>query len=170
MSDLVSALRTVRRPTVVPPDRPSLRAHLDYRLHQPRLRRLAHRVRRRQDDRRPARPPHPSLRAPPTTTSSLTANCLFPALSMPVASPARASSSRRPSVPPSPIWRWTRRQVCPSTSYRHADLPRRPSVYHGCPAFQAMPTIIRLTRHATGLGAVWPENWRPGTADTAYTG
>ena len=45
-----------------------------------------------------------------------------------------------------------------------------PSVYDGYPAFQAMPTLIRLTRHAEELCADWPESRRPGTADTAYTG
>jgi hypothetical protein len=56
------ALRPVRRPAPVPPDQPPLRAHLDHRHHQPRLRRMAHRLRRRQDDHRAARPSHPSLR------------------------------------------------------------------------------------------------------------
>jgi DNA replication protein DnaC len=45
-----------------PPHQPPLRAHLDHRHHEPRLRRMAHRLRRRQDDRRSARPSHPSLR------------------------------------------------------------------------------------------------------------
>lgn len=51
-----------RRPVAVPPDQPPLRAHLDHRHHQSRLRRMAERVRRRQDDHRAARSAHPSLR------------------------------------------------------------------------------------------------------------
>ena len=43
-------------------DQPALRAHLDHRHHQPRLRRMAERLRRRQDDHRAARSPHPPLR------------------------------------------------------------------------------------------------------------
>ena len=58
----LSAVRPVRRPAAVPPDQPSLRAHLGHRHDQSRLRRMAHRVRRRQDDHRAARPPHPPLR------------------------------------------------------------------------------------------------------------
>ena len=38
------------------------RAHVRHRLHQPRLRRMAECVRRRQDDHRAPRPAHPSLR------------------------------------------------------------------------------------------------------------
>ena len=58
----LSAVRPIRRPAPVPPDQPALRAHLDHRHHQPRLRRMAERLRRRQDDHRAARPPDPSLR------------------------------------------------------------------------------------------------------------
>ena len=43
-------------------DQPALRANLDHRHHQSRLRRMAERVRRSEDDHRAARPPHPSLR------------------------------------------------------------------------------------------------------------
>src|SRR5271155_2198206 len=35
------ALRTVRRPVAVPPDQPPLRAYIDHRHHQSRLRRMA---------------------------------------------------------------------------------------------------------------------------------
>jgi len=45
-----------------PPDQPAVRADLDPRHHEPRLRRMAQRLRRRQDDDRTARPPDPSLR------------------------------------------------------------------------------------------------------------
>ena len=45
-----------------PPDQPPLRADLRHRHHQPRLRRMAERVRRRQNDHRAARPIDPSLR------------------------------------------------------------------------------------------------------------
>jgi len=58
----ISSLRPDRRPAPVPPDQPSLRAHLGHRHDEPRLRRLAHRLRRRQDDDRAARPAHPPLR------------------------------------------------------------------------------------------------------------
>ena len=58
----LSALRPIRRPAPVPPDQPALRADLGHRHHQPRLRRMAERLRRRQDDHRAPRPPHPSLR------------------------------------------------------------------------------------------------------------
>ena len=46
----------------VPSRQPALRAHLDRRHHQSRLRRMAERVRRSQNDDRAARPPDPSLR------------------------------------------------------------------------------------------------------------
>ena len=52
----------IRRPAPVPPHQPSLRADLDHRHDQPRLRRMADRVRRRQDDHRAPRSPHPPLR------------------------------------------------------------------------------------------------------------
>ena len=52
----------VRWAAPVPPRQPALRANLRDRHHQPRLRRMARRLRRRQDDHRAARPPHPSLR------------------------------------------------------------------------------------------------------------
>ena len=45
-----------------PPHEPALRAHLYRHHHQPRLRRIAIRLRRPQDDHSPARPPDPSLR------------------------------------------------------------------------------------------------------------
>ena len=41
--------------------------------------------------------------------------------------------------------------TCPSASCRHGDLPREPSVYGGYPAFRAMLTLIRLTRHVAKL-------------------
>ena len=41
-----------RRPAFIPPDQPPLRADLRHRHHQPRLRRMAKRARRRQDDHR----------------------------------------------------------------------------------------------------------------------
>ena len=43
-------------------DQPALRAHLDHRHHQPRLRRMAERLRRCEDDDGAPRSPHPSLR------------------------------------------------------------------------------------------------------------
>src|ERR1700724_2415912 len=58
----LSALRPIRRPTPVPPHQPALRAHLDHRHHQSRIRRMAECLCRRQDDDRSARSPHPSLR------------------------------------------------------------------------------------------------------------
>jgi DNA replication protein DnaC len=48
--------------TAVPSRQPPLRAHLNRRHHQSRLRGMAAGVRRRQDDDRFARPPYPSLR------------------------------------------------------------------------------------------------------------
>jgi len=47
---------------LTPPDQPALRADLRDRHHQPRLRRMAERLRRREDDDRAPRPPHPPLR------------------------------------------------------------------------------------------------------------
>ena len=58
----VPALRPGRRAAALPPHEPALRAHLDRHHHQPRLRRMAVRLRRPQDDHSPARPPDPSLR------------------------------------------------------------------------------------------------------------
>jgi hypothetical protein len=43
-------------------DQPALRTHLDHRHYQPRVRRMARRIRRRQDDDSAARPPHSPLR------------------------------------------------------------------------------------------------------------
>ena len=56
------AVRPGRRPASLPPRQPALRAHLDPRHHQSRLRRMAERVRRSQDDHGAARSSHPSLR------------------------------------------------------------------------------------------------------------
>ncbi len=58
----LSAFRSGRRPTPVPSHQPALRAHLDHRHHQSRLRRMADRLHRRQDDDRTARSFDPSLR------------------------------------------------------------------------------------------------------------
>ena len=58
----LSAVRPIRRPAPVPPRQPALRAHLDHRHHQSRLRRMAERLQRRQDDDRAARSPDPPLR------------------------------------------------------------------------------------------------------------
>jgi hypothetical protein len=58
----IPAVRPGRRPAAVPPDQSAVRAHLDPRHHQPRLRRVAERVRRREDDRGTPRSSHPSLR------------------------------------------------------------------------------------------------------------
>ena len=58
----LSAVQPGRRPTPLPPDQQALREHLDRHHHQPRLRRLAPGLRRRQDDHRHARPHHPPLR------------------------------------------------------------------------------------------------------------
>jgi IstB-like ATP binding protein len=58
----LSAVRSVRRPAPVPPHQPALRAHLDHRHHQSRLRRMAERLHRRQDDHSTARSPHSPLR------------------------------------------------------------------------------------------------------------
>ena len=55
-------LRPGRRAAALPPDEPALRAHLDHHHHKPRLRRMALRVRRSQDDHRAPRPSDPSLR------------------------------------------------------------------------------------------------------------
>ena len=51
-----------RRAASLPPHEPALRAHLDRHHHQPRLRRMAFRLRRPQDDNRAARSSHPPLR------------------------------------------------------------------------------------------------------------
>ncbi len=56
------AFRAIGRPVAVPPDQPPLRAHLDHRHHQSRLRRMAQRLRRSQNDYRIARSPHAPLR------------------------------------------------------------------------------------------------------------
>ena len=56
------ALRPNRRPAAVPPRQPALRAHLDHRHHQPDLRRMAVRLRRRQDDHRAPRSSDAPLR------------------------------------------------------------------------------------------------------------
>ena len=48
------ALRSGRRAAALPPHEPALRAHLDRHHHQPRLRRMAVRLRRPQDDHSPA--------------------------------------------------------------------------------------------------------------------
>ena len=56
------ALRSGRRAAALPPHEPALRAHFDRHHHQPRLRRMAIRLRRPQDDHRAARPSHSSLR------------------------------------------------------------------------------------------------------------
>lgn len=53
------AVRQVRRSVSVPPDQPSLRAHLDHCHNKPGVRRVAQRVRRRQDDNCIARPVTP---------------------------------------------------------------------------------------------------------------
>jgi hypothetical protein len=58
----LSAVRADRRTTSVPPDQQTLRAHLDHRDDESRLRRMAHRLRRCQDDNRAARSPHPPSR------------------------------------------------------------------------------------------------------------
>ena len=54
--------RSGRRAAALPSDEPALRAHLDRHHHQPRLRRMAIRLRRPQDDHSAARSPHPPLR------------------------------------------------------------------------------------------------------------
>ena len=56
------ALRSGRRAAALPPHEPALRAHFDRHHHQSRLRRMAIRLRRPQDDHRAARPPDPPLR------------------------------------------------------------------------------------------------------------
>lgn len=53
---------TIERTIALPPDQPALRTDFDPGHHQSRLRRMAQRVRRRQDDNRVARPAHASLR------------------------------------------------------------------------------------------------------------
>ena len=58
----LSPIRPIRRTTSVPSRQPALRAHLHRRHHQSRLRRMAQRVRRRQDDHRAARSSDPPLR------------------------------------------------------------------------------------------------------------
>ena len=58
----ISAVRSVRRAAPVPPRQPALRTHLHHRHHQPGFRRMAQRVRRRQDDDGATRSPDPSLR------------------------------------------------------------------------------------------------------------
>jgi hypothetical protein len=59
---LLSPIRPGRRPVAVSSDQQALRAHLDHRHHQSRIRRIAFCVRRRQDDDRAAGPAHLSLR------------------------------------------------------------------------------------------------------------
>ena len=51
-----------RRAAALPSDEPALRAHLDRHHNKPRLRRMAFRLRRPQDDHRAARSPAPPLR------------------------------------------------------------------------------------------------------------
>ncbi|XEN34830.1 hypothetical protein M728_005491 (plasmid) [Ensifer sp. WSM1721] len=58
----LSPIRPGRRPVSLPFDQQALRADLDHLNDQPGVRRVAGRVRRREDDRRPPRPAHPSLR------------------------------------------------------------------------------------------------------------
>ena len=58
----IPALRTGRRPAPLPPHEPALRENLHRHHHKPRLRRVAGRLRRPQDDHGPARPSHPPLR------------------------------------------------------------------------------------------------------------
>ena len=58
----LSAVRSGRWSALVPPDQQALRKYLAAHHHKPRLRRLAPGLRRRQDDHRHARSPHPSLR------------------------------------------------------------------------------------------------------------
>ena len=59
----IPAVRAVGWAVAVPPDQPPLRDYLDRGHHEPRLRGMAERVRRRrQDDHGAARPPHPPLR------------------------------------------------------------------------------------------------------------
>ena len=55
-------VRPGRRPASLPSRQPALRAHLDPRHHQSRLRRMADRFRRPQNDDGLAGPPHPPLR------------------------------------------------------------------------------------------------------------
>ena len=52
----------VRRAAPVPPDQQALRTDFGHRHYQHNLRRMADSLRRRTDDHRAARPPHPSLR------------------------------------------------------------------------------------------------------------
>lgn len=58
----LSSLRSDRRPAAVPSHQPPLRAHLDHRDDQSRLRRMAFGLWRRQDDHCTARPADPPLR------------------------------------------------------------------------------------------------------------
>ena len=92
------ALRPVRRPAAVPPDQPALRADLDHRHHQPRLRRMAQRLRRRQDDHRAARPPHPPLRHRRDRQREL-------ALQEPRLTLSATGAGPGPSPPPAPLRR-----------------------------------------------------------------
>lgn len=62
LDELDSAVRPVRRAASLPPRQPAVLAHLDPRRHLSRIRRVAERVRRPQDDHRAPRPAHPSLR------------------------------------------------------------------------------------------------------------
>lgn len=55
------AIRPDRRTTPVPFDQQTLRTHLDHRHHQSGIRRMAERLRGREDDDRSSRPAHPSL-------------------------------------------------------------------------------------------------------------
>jgi hypothetical protein len=58
----LSAVRSDWRPAALPSDQPALRTHLYHCHYQYRLRRLAERIRRREDDDRAARSLDPSLR------------------------------------------------------------------------------------------------------------
>ena len=58
----LSAVRSDWRPAALPSDQPALRAHLHHCHYQSRVRRLAERIRRREDDDRTARSADPSLR------------------------------------------------------------------------------------------------------------
>ena len=58
------AVQRLRRRVALPPAQQALRADQRHHHDKPQLRRMGHRVRRRKDDDRAARPPHPSLPHP----------------------------------------------------------------------------------------------------------
>ena len=110
-------LRPGRRTAALPPHQPPLRADLGHRHHQPRLRRMARRLRRRQDDHRAPRPAHPPLRHRRDRQRKL-------ALQEPRLRPGGGPD---PSPPPQPL-----RRIRPSSSRREVGQNWTPIAGQDC--------------------------------------